>query len=268
MPGRRSLFLKFPTRGEVGKAQMSGKLLFLHFARGLFCLPKEVNPGVCFVYRVMDDALQSLGLQNGAFAVCSPYPEGEIFRDGDIALVVIAGLRLIKRVFAAANGALIIGDDTGVYAPVQPGTARVEGRVLHACTGYPENCSGWMLSARRLLPQSFTEAFAEGKGLRYSADAATGRILKPNPQWREMTGQSLRDACRASWPWLELIHPDDAPRIAEGWRHSLEKGVINQSTLRVRKINGDYQRIMNMAVPVFDAKGKIIRWDGAYQLAS
>jgi hypothetical protein len=131
-------------RGEDDIAQMSGNLSYFPFSRGLFCLPINVNPEECFAYRVCDASLLSHSLAPGMFAIVRPIKADEMFAAGELLTASVGGLHVIKRVFVDNLGRYLLDDDFAKLGPFEPLEVRIEARVMHACTGQPETCNGWM----------------------------------------------------------------------------------------------------------------------------
>jgi hypothetical protein len=128
---------------------MSEKKLHLLAARSLFCLPVDADPEECSVYRIVDDTLLSAGLKPGMFAVTTRLSKGDRYRNGDLAVITIRGLYVVKRIYSYHPGVLHLRDDLGEYGPYPLGLAQLLSRVIHACTGDPRACRGWMLDCIR-----------------------------------------------------------------------------------------------------------------------
>ena len=62
--------------------------------------------------------------------------------------------------------------------------------------------------------------------------------------------------------WESAVHPEDRPRIVEGWRTFLESGTAGELEARLRRHDGEYRRFLLSAAPVTDPSGQIVRWCG------
>lgn len=80
-----------------------------------------------------------------------------------------------------------------------------------------------------------------------------------NRYWQEYTGLS---AAAAISGWQAAIHPEDLERYREKWRESLETGRLFEEEARFRRTDGQYRWFLTRAVPLRDARGKILKWYG------
>src|SRR5439155_21218362 len=58
------------------------------------------------------------------------------------------------------------------------------------------------------------------------------------------------------------LHPEDAQRVGETWKHSLETGTPHETEFRVLAADGTYRNVSARTVPVFEANGKVREWVG------
>jgi PAS domain S-box-containing protein len=63
--------------------------------------------------------------------------------------------------------------------------------------------------------------------------------------------------------WLELIHPDDMPRVRAAWRRSTAMGALFEQEVRIRSSEGNYSWFVARCRPIRDVSGHIERWFGA-----
>ncbi|HTD54583.1 MAG TPA: two-component regulator propeller domain-containing protein, partial [Silvibacterium sp.] len=82
-----------------------------------------------------------------------------------------------------------------------------------------------------------------------------------NNRWLAYTGLTAEQAAGAGW--RPAIHPDDLKRILEKWRASLASGEPLEYEGRLRGADGQYRWFLTRAVPLRDARGKIVKWCGA-----
>jgi PAS domain S-box-containing protein len=81
-----------------------------------------------------------------------------------------------------------------------------------------------------------------------------------NRRWYEYTGADP-DATRGAG-WNDMLHPDDQQRAWERWGHSMETGEDYEIEYRFRRADGEYRWFLGRALPLRDARGRIVRWFG------
>ena len=111
-------------------------------------------------------------------------------------------------------------------------------------------------SADEARYRALVEAAAQ---LVWVADPA-GRLVEPQPQWEEYTGQTFEHYRGAGW--LDALHPDDRERTAEAWARAVERRARFEVEYRVRRRDGVYRRFVVRGVPVLDAAGNVREWVG------
>jgi two-component system, cell cycle sensor histidine kinase and response regulator CckA len=89
---------------------------------------------------------------------------------------------------------------------------------------------------------------------------AQGQPQADSPSWRAFTGWSLDRFL--GWNWLEAIHPDDRPRVAEVWRTAVN--TAEPCTLEFRQLHasGEYRHMSCHAAPLFNPDGTVREWIG------
>ncbi|HEV7731039.1 MAG TPA: PAS domain-containing protein [Candidatus Binatia bacterium] len=60
--------------------------------------------------------------------------------------------------------------------------------------------------------------------------------------------------------WSTVVHPDDRPRVAEAWAHSVRTGDPYDIEQRLRGADGTYRWFLTRGLPERDADGRIVRW--------
>jgi PAS domain S-box-containing protein len=81
-----------------------------------------------------------------------------------------------------------------------------------------------------------------------------------NQRFLEFTGRSMEDML--GWGWGSLVHPDDLARYVAGWQAAVATGEPMESEARVRRMDGDYRRLLVRNVPLCDGPGNIVSWYG------
>ena len=82
-----------------------------------------------------------------------------------------------------------------------------------------------------------------------------------NRHWQEYTGLSTEKSVGSGWE--AAVHPEDLKRSAEKWRASVAGGAPFENEMRYRRAaDGQYRWFLARAVPLRDARGKIVKWYG------
>ena len=93
-----------------------------------------------------------------------------------------------------------------------------------------------------------------------------GSVDFVNRPWQEYTGLSTERTAGSGW--REAAHPEDVQRNMEKWQTSLATGVPFEDEVRYRRAaDGQYRWFLSRAVPLRDARGKIIKWYGTSYLS-
>jgi PAS domain S-box-containing protein len=85
-----------------------------------------------------------------------------------------------------------------------------------------------------------------------------GRADFLSRRWREYLGLSLQEA--SAWDWQAVVHPEDLPKVLEGWRSILASGDVGELEARLRHANGEYHWFLISVGPLRDAQGKVTKW--------
>lgn len=88
-----------------------------------------------------------------------------------------------------------------------------------------------------------------------------------NEQWAAMLDYSLEDIEPHVDTWVELVHPDDLPRVTEALQEHLEgRSPLYETTHRMRAQDGSWRWILDRGKVVDrDAEGKPLRATGIHQ---
>jgi formate hydrogenlyase transcriptional activator len=63
-----------------------------------------------------------------------------------------------------------------------------------------------------------------------------------------------------NWAEGDAVHPEDLPRVVDGWKHSVETGEPYHLEFRQRRSDGVYRWFQSRAIPSRDESGRITRW--------
>jgi len=82
-----------------------------------------------------------------------------------------------------------------------------------------------------------------------------------NRHWHEYSGLAAKESVGSGWE--AAVHPADLKRHLEKWRASLATGEPFENEVRYqRAADGQYRWFLARAVPLRDARGKILKWYG------
>jgi PAS domain S-box-containing protein len=88
-----------------------------------------------------------------------------------------------------------------------------------------------------------------------------GSVDFVNRHWQEYTGLSTEKSVGSGWE--AAVHPEDLRRPGEKWRASVAGGAPFENEVRYRRAaDGQYRWFLARAVPLRDARGKIVKWYG------
>jgi PAS domain S-box-containing protein len=90
---------------------------------------------------------------------------------------------------------------------------------------------------------------------------AEGSTTYVNERYSDYTGRPEADLLGTGWQ--DVVHPDDAPRVAQAWQHSLTTGRDYAVEGRLRRADGTWRWHLARGNPVRDATGRISQWVGA-----
>jgi PAS domain S-box-containing protein len=88
--------------------------------------------------------------------------------------------------------------------------------------------------------------------------SAAGEVESLNRQVLDYFGKTTEDL--KTWATTDAVHPDDLPRLLEGWRHSVETGQPYAYELRQRRADGVYRWFQARGLPLRDTEGRISGW--------
>jgi PAS domain S-box-containing protein len=88
--------------------------------------------------------------------------------------------------------------------------------------------------------------------------APDGQVESVNNQTLEYFGRTLEEL--KIWGTSDAVHPDDLPRVAASWIHSIETGDRFDADQRLRGADGVYRWFHVRGLPLRDGGGRILRW--------
>ena len=88
--------------------------------------------------------------------------------------------------------------------------------------------------------------------------SATGEVEFLNQQVLEYFGRSSKDL--KDWSRVDIVHPDDLPRVIEAWRKSVETGQPYEVEQRNRGADGIYRWFQSRGRAARNSEGEITAW--------
>ncbi|MBB3951844.1 PAS domain S-box-containing protein [Aureimonas jatrophae] len=88
----------------------------------------------------------------------------------------------------------------------------------------------------------------------------TGRIVWHNRRWFDYTGTDAASMALAGWS--NVIEPEHAERVDEGYRSAIATGEPWEDTFPLRAADGTFRWFLTQAVPIRDGDGRVVRWFG------
>ena len=87
-----------------------------------------------------------------------------------------------------------------------------------------------------------------------------------SPQFEALTGLSPAEALEPAreQPWFDFVHPDDRDTVAATAARSMELGEPFRSEHRIVRRDGSYVWVRDECVPIHDAAGRLVSWQGIY----
>jgi PAS domain S-box-containing protein len=83
-----------------------------------------------------------------------------------------------------------------------------------------------------------------------------------SPYIHELTGEAPDEAMALREHWLELVHPADYARVAAEDERTSATGEPFSMEYRTRRKDGSYVWVRDECVPVHDAAGEVVAWQG------
>jgi PAS domain S-box-containing protein len=83
-----------------------------------------------------------------------------------------------------------------------------------------------------------------------------------SPRIQELTGESPDEALAVKEHWLESVHPDDYARVAAEDERTSASGEPFRMEYRERRKDGSYVWVRDECVPIHDAAGQVVAWQG------
>ncbi|PAP75899.1 PAS domain S-box protein [Rubrivirga marina] len=226
----------------------------------------DATPDVVLVYPVGDDGPEPFIEVNEAAVETYGYARDELLqmRVGDLlAPGVIALPDAVERLRREGRGRFESAHRTrdGRVIPMETVAhlVRRDGQemVLSVCRDVTER-----REAERALRERERELQTLANSIPQMAWMADteGRILWFNRRWYDYTGARPDGAPPPDM--RDLLHPDEADRVAEGYRAAFASGQPWEDTFRLRGASGEYRWFLSRALPIQGPDRQAARWFG------
>ena len=87
-----------------------------------------------------------------------------------------------------------------------------------------------------------------------------GDLFWYNRRWYEFTGTTPEQV--AGWGWKSVHDPQVLPEVIMKWQAAIVTGETFQMVFPLRGADGEYRQFLTVAMPVRDARGRVVRWFG------
>lgn len=92
---------------------------------------------------------------------------------------------------------------------------------------------------------------------------ADGSIHWYNRRWYEYTGTTpAQMADESGWGWKQVHDPEHLPRVIEHFQRAIASGEPWEDSFPLRRKDGEFRWHLSRAMPMRDARGRIVRWFG------
>jgi two-component system, cell cycle sensor histidine kinase and response regulator CckA len=98
--------------------------------------------------------------------------------------------------------------------------------------------------------------------IEFDTDPMRGRIAYVSPQCETITGNTPEAFLRDASLWVDSIHPDDLPSLAESTMTLVSNGGELTRYYRIRNHAGAYRSIADRIVALHDAEGRVCGYQG------
>ena len=143
-----------------------------------------------------------------------------------------------------------------IYQPMRGGDGRVNGIFVEGV-----DVTDVVIQAQVLREsEEKFRSFAQLAPHHMWTAAAHGQADWYNEQAIRYSGMDLATIVRKGWE--AMVDPQDLPYAKSSWQAALESGSSYEAELRIRRADGISRWHLVRALPVRDARGKIVRWVG------
>lgn len=175
--------------------------------------------------------------------------------------VVVAAAKAVKAGVNPSSEYRIVRPDGGVVwiadrASVERDASGAAVRMIGAWVDVTE--SRRMQEALHESERRFREVVETIREVFWVSDVQKNRMIYVSPGYAEIWGRPCEDLYASGRDWLQAIHTDDRERVMHAALTKQKEGTYDE-TYRVTRPDGTIRWIRDLAYPVRDAKGEIVR---------
>jgi PAS domain S-box len=165
------------------------------------------------------------------------------------------GSATLEKRYRRPDGTLVVAQSSLTRLEPQPGG---EPRLLAVTVD---------LTARRQAEAARRESEAQMRAIAdlvpdlLWSNEPDGHVNWYNKRWHEYTGLDAFDSTGQGW--TATIHPDDLPATLAVWQRALAEPGPVMHEHRIRRHDGQYRWHLVRVEPVFDGRGRAVRWFGS-----
>jgi hypothetical protein len=111
----------------------------------------------------------------------------------------------------------------------------------------------------RMVVEGASEVFYQ---VSLKDDPFRGQVQFVSPQCQRLTDCAPDDFITHPNRWIELVHPEDVPALAETTRVLLASRSEGTRYYRIRNGQGEYRHVADRIVPLLDSQGAVIAYQG------
>ena len=105
----------------------------------------------------------------------------------------------------------------------------------------------------RQIAENITEVF-------WITDKTGKHVQYVSPAYEKIWGVSCQTLYDSGMDWMNMIHPDDRPRVQEYWKETVPRGRYKDISYRIIRPDGLVKWIRDRGWPVFDELGDVLRF--------
>jgi PAS domain S-box-containing protein len=157
-------------------------------------------------------------------------------------------------VFARRDGSRFVAEFTA--SPIVG-----EGKIVGLVQAFHDVTGRKRLQAELAASEARFRVIAEKSPVMIWRTDPAGRCDWVNETWCEFRG--LRpEQCQGDG-WADAVHPEDRPRVVEGFRDALARRAPFEASYRMRRRDGQHRWVNNRATPLFGADGALLGYLGS-----
>lgn len=89
----------------------------------------------------------------------------------------------------------------------------------------------------------------------------SGEVTYFNKSWLDYSGMNFEDL--RDYGYFNMMHPEEIEDFRVGLANAAQMGIVFESEIRFKDIDGNYRWHLNIASPILNDHGEIIMWTGS-----